>query len=78
MTKKGNIWVSPRGDRWAVQREGSERASLLTPTKHEAVEAGRELAKQHGAELIVQGRDGRIQSRDSYGSDPFPPRDTEH
>lgn len=77
MAKK-NVWVSPRPDGWAVQREGSDRASKVTPTKAEAEKAARDLGKQDKVEVIVQGRDGKIQSKDSYGHDPFPPRDTEH
>jgi hypothetical protein len=38
--------------------------SLLDPTVSPAV--------------IIHGRDGRIQSSDSYGNDASPPRDREH
>lgn len=77
MAKK-NVWVSPRGDKWAVQREGSERASKVTERKSEAEKTARDIAKKEGVELIVQRRDGTIQSKDSFGPDPNPPRDKEH
>jgi hypothetical protein len=78
MSKKRNVWVTPHKDGWAVKREGGERASRVTPRKEDAVKIGRDYAQRQGAELIIQGRDGIIQSKDSYGKDPFPPRDTEH
>jgi hypothetical protein len=78
MARKKNVWVTPHDDGWAVRREGSQRASRVTPTKQEAEKIGREIAKNEGLELIVQRQDGTIQSKDSYGNDPFPPKDTEH
>lgn len=78
MTEKSNVWVTTQDEGWAVKTEGSERAYRVTDTKEEAVEIGRELAKNSGVDLIVQRTDGTIQSRDSYGDDPAPPEDTEH
>lgn len=78
MSKKPNVWISPRPSGWAVQREGAERASVVTPTKAEAEKIGRGLARQAGVELVVQNRDGTIGSKDSYGHDPNPPKDGEH
>jgi hypothetical protein len=79
MTRTPNIWVSPRPDgRWEVQREGSQRPSKVEDRKADAEQLARDLGRQDGVEVIVQGRNGRIQQRESYGRDPFPPRDTEH
>jgi hypothetical protein len=78
MSKKPNVWVSPREDGWAVQHEGTERASTVTPTKEEALALGRDMARREEVELVVQRRDGTIESKDSYGRDPNPPKDTEH
>ena len=55
---------------WAVTREGNDRASRVTETKKEAVDMGREYAKQEHSELIIKGADGKIQSKDSHGHDP--------
>lgn len=74
MTRK-NIHVVPRGDEWAVRREGASRASKVIATQREATEAARETARRENVELIVHGEDGRIRSRDSYGNDPCPPKD---
>jgi hypothetical protein len=73
MSKK-NIWISPRPDGWAVQREKSERASHVLPTKEAAKAVGCDMARQDGVELIIQRMDGTIEERNSYGNDPFPPR----
>ena len=79
MVRKRNIWVSPREDgEWEVQREGAKRPSKVTERQADAERAAREMGQRDGVEVIVQGRDGRIRSKDSYGSDPLPPRDTEH
>ena len=76
MNNSKNVWVGPNGGGgWKVQRQGAERASSLHPTQAAAIEAGRTLAQNAKSELFVQGRDGAIRARDSYGNDPFPPRD---
>lgn len=74
-----NQWVSPRKDgSWAVQSEGSKRATAVYGTQREAQERAIEIAKNQRSEVIVQGKDGRIRSKDSYGNDPCPPEDTEN
>ena len=73
MPKKGQH-VVPNGDKWSVRRAGSERASGTYPTQKEAIEHARELAKNQRSELYVHGKDGRIRERNSYGSDPLPPK----
>ncbi len=79
MAKKSpNVWVVPRDDKWGVRREGSDRVSRETDTKREAEDIARNIAKRQGGEVITQGKDGKIQSKDSYGNDPNPPKDKEH
>lgn len=70
MATKPQISVEPRdGGRWAVQKDGTRRASRVVDTKSEAEALARAQAKREGAELIVKGRNGRIQRRDSHGAD---------
>jgi len=38
----------------------------------------RGTARRDRVEVVEHGRDGRIQDGDSYGRDPFPPRDKKH
>jgi len=73
MTKR-NQHVVPHDDGWAVRGAGSQRASSLHRTQSEAVNVGREVARNQGSELFIHGRDGRIRDRDSHGSDPYPPK----
>lgn len=64
------IEVEPRpGGRWAVQKQGTGRASKIVDRKTDAVTSARAQARREGAELIVKDQHGRIQSRDSHGRD---------
>ena len=71
---KRNQHVVPHEDGWAVRGAGSQKASSVHRTQREAIDAGREIARNQKAELFVHGRDGRIRERDSHGNDPFPPK----
>jgi hypothetical protein len=77
MSKRA-VHVTPKGDGWKVKSANAERAVKVTATQVEAIQIGRRIAMNRGAELIVHRTDGTIRSKDSYGSDPFPPRDKEH
>lgn len=69
-----NQFVVPAGDNWGVRGEGNSRLTVVTQTKAEAVARAREISRNQQSELFILGRNGRIQSRDSHGNDPFPPR----
>ena len=71
---KRNQHVVPHEGGWAVRGAGSQRATSVHRTQREAIDAGREVARNQRAELFVHGRDGRIRERDSHGNDPFPPK----
>ena len=75
MSKK-NIHVVPRDGTWAVRREHAQRDSSHHDTKSDAMDSGRGTARRDGVELVIHRRDGTIEDKDSYGNDPFPPRDT--
>ena len=74
MTTKRNQHVVPNGQEWAVRGAGAACATEILPTKAEAVSRAREISRNQGTELFIHGRDGKIQSRDSHGRDPFPPK----
>ena len=59
---------------WDVKREGAERSSGHFDTKQEAVNAGRSISQNQGSEFIIHGMNGKIQSSDSHGHDPYPPK----
>lgn len=73
-----NQWVSPRNDGWGVKGEGNTKDTKHFHTQKEAQEYAIQIAKNQGSEVIIQGKNGRIVSKDSYGNDPCPPKDTEH
>lgn len=73
MSKK-NQHVVPRGDRWAVQSAGGERATRIVDTQRQAIRIATDIARNQRSELIVHGQDARISWRNSYGEDPYPPK----
>lgn len=82
MNKPQDRMVSRRSDgTWVNKRSDADKASSVHTTQQAAIEAARQmLHNQGGGELTVQGRDGRIRSKDTIppGHDPNPPKDTEH
>jgi len=71
---KRNQHIVPHKDGWAVRGAGSQRASSVHRTQQDAIDAGRDIARNQRSELFIHGRDGRIRERDSHGKDPFPPK----
>ncbi len=69
-----NQWVVKHGDKWGVRGEGNDRLTSTHDTQREAFERAREIARKQRSEVIIQGEDGKIRERNSYGNDPFPPR----
>lgn len=73
MTKRNqHIVKHPNG--WAVRGARSSRATSVHSTQQEAIDRGRNIAKNQHSEILIHGRNGRIRERDSYGNDPFPPK----
>jgi uncharacterized protein DUF2188 len=74
---RNNRHVVPRGDDWAVQREGGDRASGIYGTQREAEDAARRMTHNSGGgEVVTHRPDGRIRDSDTIdpAKDPFPPR----
>lgn len=69
-----NQHVVPHLEGWAVKGEGNSKATIVTTTQQEAINAAREIAKNQQSELLIHGKDGQIRARDSYGNDPHPPK----
>ncbi len=70
--------VVPRGKRWAVAGAGNSRATKVVKTQKQAINVAKRIARHQESEVVTHGRNGRIRSKDSYGNDPMPPRDSEH
>ncbi|QNL22655.1 DUF2188 domain-containing protein [Hyphobacterium sp. CCMP332] len=79
MAKKSNhVIPSQKSGGWSVKKSGSTRSSRIFETKEKAIKYGRAISKNEKTELFIHKKDGTIQNRNSYGNDPFPPRDKKH
>ncbi len=78
MSTSKNQHVVPNNGNWAVKGEGNSKATSIHQTKASAIIAAKEIAKNQKSELVIHGRNGRIQDKDSFGNDPFPPKDNKH
>jgi predicted secreted protein len=76
MTRK-SVHITPNSNQggWNVKKSGAQRASVHTDTKAEAVKIGRIISQRSESELVIHGKDGKIQRSDSHGHDPYPPKD---
>jgi hypothetical protein len=70
MAPQGDVWVSRHEGKWAVKLEGNDAPESVHATQDEAAKHGRELARRNQSELLIQGEDGQIQERNTYGHDP--------
>lgn len=78
MSRKERHVVPNKEGGWDSKRENAKRASKHFDTKKEAMDWSIKKAKQEKSELIPHKKDGKIQNPNSYGNDPFPPRDKKH
>lgn len=78
MAKGKNQYVVPTESGWGVRSEGSNKLTVKTDTKAEALKIGTNIAKNQQSELTILKKDGKIQNKNSFGNDPFPPRDKRH
>lgn len=69
-----NQWVVKRDDEWAVRGEGNSRDTSHHKTQQEAIDAARGIAQNQKSELIIQGQNGKIREKNSYGNDSNPPK----
>jgi len=64
---------NPHGKGWVNKYDGAEVSHHLT--KDNAVERGRDIARDHHTEHNIHNTDGTIGRKNSYGNDPNPPKD---
>ncbi len=76
--KSDRIHVVPHEERWAVKREHTSRASVVTSTKTEAYSIARSYAVKNNGEVIIHNKNGKIANPNSFGNDPCPPKDRKH
>jgi uncharacterized protein YdaT len=73
-----NQHVVKRDEGWGVRGEGNSRDTSHHRTQGDAIERAREIARNERSEVVIHDRRGRIRDNDSYGHDPYPPRDRRH
>ncbi len=71
--KQHHVVHNPNGG-WDVKAANSQRVSVHTNTKAEAIAAGRTISQNQKTELFIHNMNGQFASCDSHGNDPFPPR----
>ncbi len=74
MSKRSNH-VVPSNSGWAVRKSGALKVSRIFETKDQAIQFGKVLSKNEETELFIHKRNGMVQDRNSYGTDPNPPKD---
>lgn len=66
-----DYWATKHSKGWQVKAEGSSRASSLHSTQSDAWHETKRLARGAGSEAYLQGTDGKIRARNTYGRDPI-------
>lgn len=69
-----NVWVVRYRNRYSIKEEGHAGYYVPPVPRRIAVSIARLIARANRSELIVQGQDGRITSKDNHGFDSFPPK----
>jgi hypothetical protein len=70
MSKGKDQIVGPHHGGWSVKGMGNSKATVVTSTQKEAISIAREIAKNQSSELLIQGKNGQIRQKDSFGKDP--------
>ena len=69
---KYNLHVVPHQGKWAVQAEGSGKATSIHDSQAEAIDRARETAHRLGAVLIIHEAHGRIEHRENITAEQVP------
>ena len=54
------------GDGWLVKNSKSKTFTVITDNKKDALKIARDIAKSKQRELVIYGRNGEIEKRESY------------
>jgi hypothetical protein len=72
--KNQHVTPSPNGG-WQIKGAGNSKATRITETQQEAIDAARNIAINQQSELIIHNRRGQIREKNTFGHDPYPPKD---
>lgn len=75
MSKGKNQHVIPHKDGgYQVKGAGNQKATKTFDTQREAINFGRTIARNQQSELFIHNNQGKIREKNTYGSDPYPPK----
>ena len=76
MKKKHTLYIHviQHNDCWVVKSESNRKVTSVHDSQRDAIDVARKIAQGAKGELVIHARDGRIRDRDSYVSDPLPPK----
>ena len=74
--KTHHVVHNPKGG-WDSKKGGGSKAIKHFDRKEDAIDYTREISQNQGSELVIHGRDGKVQFSDSHGHDPCPPKDND-
>jgi len=75
MSKRQTYHVTSSKEGWNVKREGAQRPAKIFHNKEDAVDFGKEKAKnQPLGQIVIHKKDGTIQTEHTYRKDPYPPK----
>lgn len=63
---------------WETKIEKQSTPTRSAHTKAQAMKNSIREAKLREVEHVIHNKDGKISDKDSYGNDPFPPKDKIH
>jgi len=72
--KTHHIVPNPEGG-WDLKKGGGIKSIKHFDRKDEAITFTRKISQNQDSELVIHGKDGKIQQSDSHGNDPCPPKD---
>jgi len=75
MPRGKNQHVVKHSDGWAVKGAGNSKATKVTNTQKEAIAIAEEIARNQKSDTKIHCTDGKIRAGNSYGNDPYPPKD---
>jgi hypothetical protein len=72
--KEHHVVHNPNGG-WDIKKSDGKRSIKHFENKKAAIDFARRVSRDQRSELIIHGKNGRIQRSDSHGNDPCPPKD---
>jgi hypothetical protein len=75
MSRGKNQHVVKHPEGWAVKGAGNSKATKVIATQKEAIQIAEGIARNQESDTKIHGTNGKIRGGNSYGNDPFPPRD---